>query len=117
MESKTLGQIAYEKFADEIGKTKVWHDLFPNQRQAFETIAQSVIEAHEARKWKPIESATDNLCIVWTKNNETTVAIRNIEKNEWLDMLGKSNDDGENLFRCDPTHWQPLPAPPKKGEE
>ena len=82
MTEKTLADIFTSEY-EKINDFKL-HDV------ALNNAIQAVIDAHETRKWQPIDSAVDNLCLVFTKNNETTVAIRDVKNGKWLDMLSAS---------------------------
>lgn len=90
--SEDLGIIAARAMHD------TWH--LPSN-ESWNAVAQAVIKAHEARRWKPIATApigSPVLVGVW-KNGK------------WLQCLcvGCTADFGW-------THWTELPAPPKEGE-
>ena len=62
MSEKTLGVIAFEEF-DKALRIKMFGRNFDAEaipiqgdHEAWESAAQAVIEAHEARKWQPIET-------------------------------------------------------------
>lgn len=113
MTEKTLADIftsEYEKIND-----FKFHDV------ALNNAIQAVIEAHEARKWQPIESAKNESYIVQTVGGDVTVASRDgRDGSKWIDLLSASYDGGCDVDyeRCTPTRYQPLPlpTPPKQGD-
>lgn len=62
-------------------------------------------------EWKPIETAPDNV-VVMTKRDDPWGGERNVQP------LKKDRDlwwfeDGSMYVYYSPTHWKPLPEPPK----
>lgn len=63
-------------------------------------------------EWKPIETAPEgDWIIAWDPENQTCAFALNIkgspaasETRQWIN---------EDLLPISPTHWMPLPAPPK----
>jgi len=96
MEEKTLGQVAYEAYEKRAGIV------------AWQAVADAVIAAHEARRWKAIESAPKGrevLCGKWYRGTWIWKAT------QYVDI---AIEDGY-------THWShvqapPAPAPPKEVE-
>lgn len=75
-------------------------------------------------QWQPIESAPlAQWVLVWILPwNEAIIAERyEVMPNEADEWSGWIRDDGSDLFECNddegnyptPTHWMPLPEPPK----
>lgn len=101
MAEKTLGQIAYREFLD--------------SGENWQAVADAVIQEYEARRWKPIESAP---------KDGTRILIAIPAFNEWPAMVGISHfyKKGRaagywwDFAGLTPTHWTPIPAPPKEGE-
>jgi len=116
MAEKTLGQVAYEA---RLGNRKTWKIEAQWLRDDYETAADAVAQAHEARRWKSIESAPkDGKTIFgWTGRECRHIAYLSEKHgrdegwymhayNEWCPM---SNP---------PKYWTPIPAPPKEaGDE
>jgi hypothetical protein len=108
---KTLGEIAREMWL-----------LVDNNPIDWQAVADAVVAAHEARRWKPIESAP--------KNGETRVGWFGWHAKEtaylgepegrtpgWYTYTGRE----WRLEKVPPTHWMerltaPLPAPPQEVE-
>lgn len=71
-------------------------------------------------KWKPIETAPkDGTSILLCNNRETTVGIYMHDGREfpWVVFDGhftKEPLNGWSDNKFGPTHWMPLPDPPKK---
>ena len=94
MAEKTLGNVALKAYLDGIG-TDSYND--------WQAVADAVIAAHEARRWKAIESAPKGIVLVgkwhrgvwtWKQTEFVHVAI----------------EDGY-------THWTLIPAPPKEASD
>lgn len=64
-----------------------------------------------AREWLPIESAPDGI-VVLTVCANGTMWIASREDGEWFEM-----GDPPGMAYFEPTHWQPLPAPPRPTQE
>lgn len=70
-------------------------------------------------EWQPIETAPDDeRVLVWAQGFHNPVVAEN-SVYDWL-MMGPGEHDlpcdgspAGGLFRLKPTHWMPLPAPPK----
>ena len=112
MENKTLGQIVYETYFDFFGMSVTgWSEINPQFREAHELMAQAVIEAHEARKWKPIENKDvpkdGSQIYVDAPELDCGCSIAYFDDGAW-----RSAWDGRVFVDYAPTHWQPLPAPP-----
>ncbi len=67
-----------------------------------------------AATWQPIETAPldGSEIIVWSYREDAFVAFWHGPSNSWL----WTSRDLSGDERLDPTHWQPLPPPPKGGE-
>ena len=104
----TLGHVAMYAYQKRVS------DEVP-ARQA---VADAVIAAHEARRWKPIESAPKDGAIILVHRHgcETPFLAA------WLDgaairQPGWHHIDINKRFHSEPTHWTPLPAPPKEASD
>ena len=58
-------------------------------------------------EWKPIETAPHDwsLVLLWDGSDVTVGKFLNCDDIEWIDVL--------NGFEVLPTHWMPMPEPPK----
>lgn len=114
MEQKTLGQVAYET-----RYFGLWDVLTTPTQCEYEKMADAVIQAHEARRWKAIESAPKDGTEVdlrsrngrwpackWDDKRQAWVHwwIGGFDVMAWVEL-------GEHV-----THWTPIPAPPKEAE-
>ncbi len=108
MTEKTLGEIFDDAFSEKVlhGKIRHFEDLSVDVRAGIEAGAQSVIEAHEARKWQPIETAPRDTYILCLRRDGTCDILR--MRRRWEDQHGIEQ------YGLRPTHWQTLPAPPKE---
>ena len=72
-----------------------------------------------ANEWQPIETAPKDGTEIdlWTLNGREPAARFNVKRNRW-EVIGLDGFDTLNWVDVDgkPTHWMPLPAPPKDGE-
>lgn len=75
--------------------------------------------------WRPIETAPKDGTRFWGKVGDNAIAMlwhdgfgafvsswRRIEMAAGYTINGKQYEDHSPVIEC-PTHWQPLPAPPK----
>ena len=63
--------------------------------------------------WRPIETAPkDGTAILGWWAGECMIV-------DWCVVVERwgSTHDGENMFKPEPTHWMPLPEPPKQENE
>ena len=115
MTEKTLGQIAEE--AREQFTEKATMSQYSREADLlacmWDFIAQAVIEAHEARKWQPIESAPRDGAQMYVDAPQLDCgcSIAYFENGAWCSAW-----DGRKFIDYVPTKWQPLPAPPKQGD-
>jgi len=68
----------------------------------------AAIDAAEAEAWQPIETAPKDTRIIFILNNSLYIGSFYSQFNQWV-----SEGTG---FKRNPTHWRPLPAPPKTEE-
>lgn len=102
MAEKTLGFVAYETYC------------VAEEEHAWQAVADAVVAAHEARRWRPIETAPKHLYV------DVIAAGRRIPNaKQSPTMTGGDNwrwwSNGAMILE-DVTHWTPIPAPPKEGE-
>lgn len=88
-----------------------------NKTQSFEAYAIAAIEALD--KWQPIETApkTSKSIMVYCADRKNTYIVNWGKCNGFLGkdcwkIFGGSSD----LSYEEPTHWQPLPEPPKESK-
>ena len=106
MVEKTLGEIAFE----------VGYDMPYSSAESWQAVADAVIQAHEARRWKPIETAP---------KDGTSILIYIPAFKEWTAIVAQSHfykaGRGKGYWwdfaNMDPTHWTAIPAPPTKEGE
>ena len=105
---KTLGQVAYE--ARYFG---LWDVLTPTTQHEYERAADAVVAAHEARRWRSIESAPKGRYILaWSP--ERSMAFQVI----WCDSLDDWQLLGmDGIAPMEFTLWSPIPAPPKEASD
>ena len=98
MAEKTLGQVARDKWRDEL----VLSEHTPNE--SWQAVADAVVAAHEARRWQPIETAP---------TNGTPVFVGKRHRGVWswktTSLVLAAIEDGY-------THWAAHPAPPKEAD-
>jgi len=63
----------------------------------------AAIDAAEAAAWQPIETAPKDTRIIFILKNLYIGSFYS-QFNQWV---------SEGTFKRNPTHWRPLPAPPK----
>lgn len=99
---KTLGQVAQD----------AWYSTRPSSQDDWQAVADAVVAAHEARRWRPIETAPKDewgvLAWVPTYYRGKGAVIKAI----WLGGCWYDNLAHE----VTPTRWSPIPAPPQEGE-
>ena len=125
-EEKTLGKVARD----------AWYRVRPSCPADWQAVADAVVAAHEARRWKAIESAPkDGSPIILRRGDRVTpgnwVEASEEEERHCWDMEGRyqgseivgskhpaywMSDDGGFTEEEPPTRWTPIPAPPKEGE-
>lgn len=101
MEEKTLGAIARQ----------AW--LAPTSLDDWQAVADAVIAAHEAQRWKPIAEYDGDDWVHVLYDGKAYIARRDT----WG---GKTFWKAPSLWvlptNIEPTHFIPFPAPPKEGE-
>ena len=103
MEEKTLGEIAAQK-AREVPS-------LPNDT-AWQAVADAVVAAHEARRWKPIESAPkDGYILAWSPERRMAFQVIWCGSLDDWQLLGM-----DGIATMEFTLWAPMPAPPKEAE-
>lgn len=61
-------------------------------------------------EWQPIETApTERWVLTWSEDGYE-VALKLALDNKWICT---ANIDDNMMWEVKPTHWQPLPEPPK----
>lgn len=62
-------------------------------------------------EWQPISTAPKDgtTIIIWDKDHGCMIV-------EWMYGEWHCSHDGEDMYGPEPTHWMPLPAPPKENE-
>jgi hypothetical protein len=80
----------------------------------------SEAESIEMTEWQPIETAPKDgtAILIWPANasfygDEATSYV--VRWHDWKEAWIEAS--GEEYAAFYPTHWMPLPAPPKKGDE
>jgi len=104
MPEKTLGEIAAQK-AREVPS-------LPNDT-AWQAIADAVVAAHEARRWKAIESAPRTRQYVLAYAPERKMSFQVCWDHEW----GYWQMMGGGKCTMEFTLWSPIPAPPKEASD
>lgn len=90
--------------------------------ESWQAVADAVVAAHEARRWRPIESAPKDGTPILVENDRGVHCVRWEAEEAHGDASfdGWYVDDGKSNLRVlrgtEPTHWTPIPAPPKEGE-
>lgn len=116
MTEKTLSRIGFEAY-DKVLRIQIFGKDFDPEVipvgedvEAWDAAAQAIIDAHEARKWLPIETAEkidgEDIYVL-----TVAAGIGEVHISTWDGYYG------DGIFSDNrPTHWQPLPAPPKQGD-
>lgn len=82
----------------------------PDLQPVIETIRRALGQP----EWLPIESAPRGVNVIISCNGFVTSAVCNIKNNQWWELNNDPTDSwGIQLY---PTHWMPLPQPPKDRE-
>lgn len=114
MISKTALKAAYDTFHAPLGERK---DEPLIESMLFIDAIEAAIEAHEAEKWLPIETCP-NEGNFWVYGGEVSINgyfLRPLQRPTIAGYrAGRLVDDYE-LEDLKPTHWQPLPQPPKEA--
>lgn len=103
MEEKTLAQVARETWLAGTGPLFVEWDR----------IADAVVAAHEARRWKAIESAPRTRQYVLAYAPERKMSFQVCWDHEW----GYWQMMGGGKCTMEFTLWSPIPAPPKEASD
>ncbi len=119
MAEKTLGQVAYEAYwtTGRLGVEPRWSILHADDKAAWEAGVAAAIQAHEARRWKPIESAPKDRDVdVWDGFERVPNAKYNTQTGTWFSDVFSYGDMDWREMDSQPTHWTPIPAPPQEVE-
>src|SRR5699024_5478062 len=66
-----------------------------------------------APKWQPIDTAPKDDTKVWGYERETGWQGRmTFTVDAWRVAIATNDHNAVAFFRCNPTHWMPLPEPP-----
>jgi hypothetical protein len=108
MAEKTLGQVAFETRYEQ---PVVWGNPGSEENESsWQAVADAVIAAHEARRWKPIKSASDGVAL------QVGVWLQNADKSKtWFVPIGIITK--QQAIARGYTHWTPIPAPPKEASD
>lgn len=75
-------------------------------------VAQALREARRIDSWQKIETAPKGVnVLLWWPRWDSTPVIGYYRGDQW------SIDNAEYYHDSQPTHWQPLPAPPEADNE
>ena len=103
MEEKTLAQVARETWL--AGTDPLFVE--------WDRIADAVVAAHEARRWKAIESAPRTRQYVLAYAPERKMSFQVCWDHEW----GYWQMMGGGKCTMEFTLWSPIPAPPKEASD
>jgi len=112
MAEKTLGKVARD----------AWYQHRPCAADDWQAVADAVIAANEARRWKAIESAPKDGWFWINRVGYGPRLGRQSEDPEYDFEFFEQNNAGHgrlqwNAVRASQvTHWTPIPAPPKEAE-
>lgn len=92
-----------------------------------EDLVAMVLDAYDARQWRPIESAPkDGTRVMLCRpraGNDVRIVFGSWDADPYAQKPRPFwSDDQDRIWGRDhqrkmvPTHWQPLPAPPQKGD-
>lgn len=103
MKEKTLGRIAWD----------AWIAKHDGREVDMERVADAVVAAHEARRWKAIESAPkDGYILAWSPERRMAFqVIWSKHYDDWTIMCG------DGVATMEFTLWTPIPAPPKEASD
>lgn len=114
MEEKTLGQIAYEQYGSR------WDIQLASMKEVWEGVAKAVAAVVRAEsQWQPIETAprdgTDVLIYVPYYPDGARIETGWFSSKGYWESYSRlyAGEHHSPLCRLQPTHWQPLPEPPK----
>ena len=102
-EEKTLGKVARD----------AWYRVRPSCPADWQAVADAVVAAHEARRWKAIESAPkDGYILAWSPERRMAFqVIWSKHYDDWTIMCG------DGVATMEFTLWTPIPAPPKEASD
>lgn len=104
---KTLAEIARQAWCN------------TNSPDDWQSVADAVIGAHEARRWRPIATAPQDISVlIYVPGYEhygpgilRAICVRG---ERWHTTCWAA---GRDLQGYEPTHWTALPAPPKEVDD
>jgi len=102
-EEKTLGKVARD----------AWYRVRPSCPADWQAVADAVVAAHEARRWKAIESAPRTRQYVLAYAPERKMSFQVCWDHEW----GYWQMMGGGKCTMEFTLWSPIPAPPKEASD
>lgn len=80
--------------------------------ESWQAVAEAVVAAHEARRWRSIDTAPkDGAILAWSPERAMVFqVVWRRENNDWS-LIGR-----DGVSRMEYSHWTPIPAPPKEVE-
>lgn len=104
-EEKMLGQVAWEAYSG---------TLCRDAEESWQAVADAVVAAHEARRWRPIEGAPKDGTPIIVRAKYLQLPPWVI----WCDLKCTAlATDGESYWPwTDFDIWTPIPAPPKEAD-
>lgn len=66
----------------------------------------------EAKAWQPVETAPKDGTFIWLLSDSFAIRIGYWKGGRWVD-LAKAEARGACDLSFEPSHWMPLPEPPK----
>jgi len=109
---KTLGQVAWEAESVELGDGG-WEYTTVNDQRKAQAVADAVVAANEARRWKPIESAPkDQYILAWSPERRMAFQVLWCGSLDDWQLLGM-----DGIATMEFTLWTPIPAPPKEASD
>lgn len=115
MEEKKLAQVAFEAYWVTGNPTTVarWETMHHHDKAAWEAGVAEAIAAHEARRWRSIESAPkDHYILAWSPERRMSFQVIWCDSLDDWQLLG-----ADGIATMEFTLWTPIPAPPKEASD
>jgi hypothetical protein len=107
---RALGQVAADAWYGVAGVTHSAAD--------WKAVADAVVAEYEARRWRSIESAPKGQEVdVWDGFERVPNAKYYTQTESWFSDVFSYGDMDWREMDPQPTHWTPIPAPPKEGSD